>query len=100
MPKCTDISSILVIGAAILLSGCSTSSQSSDMDLKSRLERIESECNLTRGTLVALDDGGIELKLGETESFASFECGMQKIKAQIPDAKMGFVGNEQLEPDN
>jgi biopolymer transport protein ExbD len=89
MPKRTNISSILIIGA-LLVSGC-TAHPSAD---QTKLDEMASACNLPKGSAIHQPDDRVELKIPRDAKFDDVACLLEKLKS-AGVKNLGFVGNEQ-----
>ena len=106
MPRRTDISSILIIGAASV--GAAACAQTSDPVANSTdqpasekrivLDRIAAECSLPSTTFVLVEDAEIRIQPGPDANFESVDCALRRVREAdlVKDLPMGFVGNEAL----
>jgi hypothetical protein len=93
VPKRTDISSILIIGA--LLVGCSDTGRS-DPDgetSQAELDRMSDDCGTPREWLRRLPDGAVHFQPASNGELEKIDCVMRLLNEHSGE-NLGFIGNE------
>jgi hypothetical protein len=98
MPKRTDISSILIIGAA-MLGACSIGTSSAPKDKRAALDQIAAKCNLQSSIFTLGEGDNIIFRPPADANYDDVDCALTEVKKSPFPFKLGFVGNEALAPE-
>jgi hypothetical protein len=106
MPRRTDISFILIIGAgplALLLASTSCAQGDSTQARAAELTRIADACGLPRASLT-LHAGQVRFQPPLDARYEAVDCALTRLRQSglVRDIPMGFVGNEapEVKADN
>jgi hypothetical protein len=97
MPKRTDISSILIFGAAIL--GACSADTSPPKDKQEALNQIAAKCNLPPSIFKLGEGENIIFQPPANANYDDVYCALTEVKKSPFSFKLGFVGNEAIAPE-
>jgi hypothetical protein len=100
MPKRTDISSILIIGAGLIsLAGCGQKESGVQKDgaasvTQAKLDAMSDACRAPRTWLKHRGGEEVQFQPSPDAKYETVDCVLGKLKESLLPLKMGFVGNE------
>jgi hypothetical protein len=97
MPKRTDISSILIIGGAIL-GACSVASPP-PKNKREALDQIASKCNVQPSIFKLGAGENIIFQPPPNANYDDVYCALTEVQKSPFSFKLGFVGNEAIAPE-
>lgn len=96
----TDISSILVFGAAVGLAACAQP-RDPRAERQALLDRIAAACGLPGSAFLLTDANEVRFRPPPESRYGSVDCALTKLRDNrlLRDAAVGFVGNEAVRPE-